>query len=1076
MDDTSSSPETSDSFLPAYLESVSDYRSYFRIFFEKAPTGVVIFGLNHQILDANPHFCELLGYACGELKFAPCSKILAPEDCERNVSEFGRLVSGASATISLSSHFVCRDGQISCLLMEVSPVRDEMGRVVQLLGLVSSGDERSVTRSWLTRQIRMNESLLHIASDGIHVLDAQGLLVEMSDSFCMALGYPREEMQGMHVSAWDAKWSADELRERIVWLMRHGEATFETRHRCKDGTLLDVEIHAKSFNLGDETLLFCSSRDISIRKESESLIRLQAGALDNSINGIAIADATLPDYPLIYVNPAFENITGYSSAEVIGKNCRFLQRDDRNQPDGLSIRQALQERRAVKATLRNYRKDGTMFWNRFQIAPVHDKEGSPTHFVAIINDITERKISDDYLKLVSRVFLHADESIFITDPDGWIIEVNPAFTRTTGYSREEVLGRNPRILQSGRHDHAFFASLWDAVLSKGHWSGEIWNRRKNGEIYPDKLTISVVKNDEGETLSYVCISSDISLLKAQQSELELMALHDPLTGLPNRALLNDRLSMALAESRRSGGKMAVCFIDLDDFKPVNDTYGHETGDLLLIEVAHRMSAILRATDTVARLGGDEFILILSEIQSEQELLGMLTRIMDAIAKPYALGEISVTISASIGVTIYPDDNADADTLLRHADQAMYLAKEKGRNCFHFFDVVDDRNAHLRSEGRARVELALQRREFELFYQPKVDLRNGQVVGLEALIRWRHPEQGLLLPADFLPLIENSEFETRLSEWVISEALRQMTQWQWEGLDMVVSVNLPARHLHSDRFIPFIVAVLAENPEIPRDRLELEVLETVALWDIPRVTQTMEECRRHGVMFSIDDFGTGYASLAYLRRLPVNTIKIDQSFTRDMLNDADDLSIVEGVISLAEAFQKNVIAEGVESVDHGTVLLYLGCRHAQGFGIARPMEASLVPGWINEFQPFPAWTQTQDKRLSRKDIALVFAEVWHRRWVDDLGVAIDQQATSSLAITPRECGFGEWLCGAGKSAYGHLPQFSEVESLHEMVHLLVRELVQLGGAGRFDRAGAQLPELQVLRDRLIRALHELIATI
>ncbi len=1073
MDDTPTSPEMSP---PSPLDSLTGSRSRFQTAFEKSPVGMVIFGTDHQLRDANPRFCEQLGYEYGELRQLPCSEILVPDDCERNFEAFDQLIEGHCETFSLNSRFRCRDGRVIALFLELAPVRDDAGRVVELLGLVNSADGRSASRNWLTRQIQMNESLLHIASDGIHVLDAQGTLVEMSDSFCQILGYPREEMLGMHVSAWDAKWTADELRERITCLMERGEETFETRHRLRNGSLIDVEIQAKSFNLGDETLLFCSSRDISARKQSESLIRLQAGALDNSINGIAIADATLPDYPLIYVNPAFEKITGYDSGEVIGQNCRILQGDDRNQPDLQAIRQALQQRKAVKATLRNYRKDGTMFWNRFQIAPVHDKEGSPTHFVAIINDITERKISDDYLKLVSRVFLYADESIFITDPAGRIMEVNPAFTRTTGYGRDEVLGLNPRILQSGRHDRAFFASLWDAVMTKGHWSGEIWNRRKNGEIYPDKLTISVVKNDEGDTQSFVCISSDISLLKAQQSELELMALHDTLTGLPNRALLNDRLSMALAESRRSGGKMAVCFIDLDDFKPVNDTYGHETGDVLLVEVAHRMSGILRATDTVARLGGDEFVLILSEIQSEQEIQSMLARIMEAIAKPYALGETSVTVSASIGVTIYPDDHADADTLLRHADQAMYLAKEKGRNRFHFFDVVDDRNAHLRSEGRARVELALQRREFELFYQPKVDLRSGQVVGLEALIRWRHPEQGVLLPGDFLPLVENSEFETRLSEWVISEALRQMTQWQWEGLDTVVSVNLPARHLHSDRFIPFLVQALAENSAIPRDRLELEVLETVALWDIPRVTQTMEECRRHGVMFSIDDFGTGYASLAYLRRLPVNTIKIDQSFIRDMLNDADDLSIVEGVISLAEAFQKQVIAEGVESVEHGTILLYLGCRHAQGFGIARPMEASKVPGWIREFRPVPAWAESRDKRLSRKDIMLAFAEVSHRRWVDDLVAGFGQPGSGNALPDFRGCGFDDWLDGPGKTAYGQLPQFSAVQRLHELLHLLGQELVALCNSGHADRARAQLPELLVLKDRLIRALHELIAAI
>ena len=917
---------------------------------------------------------------------------------------------------------------------------------------------------------------------GMAIIGLDQRILDANPAFCSLLGYSRDRLlQTTWATLTPAEDQGHDIRlfEQLV-SGRTNEVVADKRLVRFDRSLAQVRTRMSVIcdGAGVVTNLVVQVDDFSdsARKQSESLIRLQAGALNNSINGIAISDATQPDFPLVYVNPAFEKITGYSSAESIGRNCRFLQGEDRNQPDRNEVREALEHGRAVKATLRNYRKDGSMFWNRFQIAPVQDQEGQTTHFVGIINDITERKVADDYLKLVSRVFLHADESIFITDPQGSIIEVNPAFSRTTGYSREEVLGRNPRILQSGRHDQAFFAELWKNVLNEGHWSGEIWNRRKNGEIYPDKLTISVVRNDEGETLSYVCLSSDISVLKAQQSELELMALHDALTGLPNRALLNDRLNMALAEVRRSGGKMAVCFIDLDGFKPVNDTYGHETGDLLLIEAAQRMTTILRATDTVARLGGDEFILILSEIQSEKEFLGMLSRIMDAIARPYTLGEITVSISASIGVTLYPDDNVDADTLLRHADQAMYLAKEKGRNRFHFFDVVDDRNAHIRSEGRARVEAALEREEFVLYYQPKVDLRTGQVVGLEALIRWQHPEEGLLAPGDFLPLIENSDFETRLSEWVIAEALRQMKLWQWEGLDLVVSVNLPARHLHSDGFIPFIVNVLAENAEIPRDRLELEVLETVALWDIPRVTQTMEECRRHGVMFSIDDFGTGYASLAYLRRLPVNTIKIDQSFTRDMLNDPDDLSIVEGVISLAEAFQKQVIAEGVESEDHGTILLYLGCQHAQGFGIARPMAAALIPDWIRSYRPAPAWVQTHAKRLSRKDIVLAFAEVWHRRWVGDLVDLVENRVLGTPEMAPVDCRFGEWLNGPGKSNYGHLAEFVEMDHLHQAVHILGNEMVRRHDLGKILEVRAKVPGLIVLRDRLIQALHRLVSVI
>ncbi|NDU92067.1 MAG: PAS domain S-box protein, partial [Ferrovum sp.] len=690
---------------PSFMAAAEDATQYFRVIFEKSVVGIMITGSNLQILDANPAFCSLLGHSYASLLQTTWTEITPPEDLSHDIALFERLISGQANEAVTYKRFIRGNGSLTNVPVQVTAMRNEAGVVTTLVVQVHDASGQSTTHSKLARQIHMNESLLHIASDGIHVLNGDGCLVEMSDSFCSILGYTREEMQGMHVSQWDARWSRAELQELTLQVMHQDNATFETLHRRKNGQLVDVEVHIKRFSLDREQLLFCSARDISARKQSESLIRLQAGALNNSVNGIAIADATLPDFPLIYVNPAFEKITGYSSDDVIGRNCRFLQREDRNQPDLVGIREALENHRAVKATLRNYRKDGSMYWSRFQIAPVQGQEGRTTHFVGIINDITQRKVSDDYLKLGSLVFLHADESIFITDPKGSIIEVNPAFMRTTGYSREEVLGRNPSILQSGRHDQVFFAELWKSVLNQGHWSGEIWNRRKNGEIYPDKLTISAVRNDEGETLSYVCLSSDISLLKAQQSELELMALHDALTGLPNRTLLNDRLNMALAEVGRSGGKMAVCFIDLDDFKPVNDTYGHEAGDLLLIETAQRMTAILRATDTVARLGGDEFVLILSEIQSEKEFPGMLARIMDAIARPYTIGEMTVSISASIGVTLYPDDNADADTLLRHADQAMYLAKEEGRNRYHIFDVVDDRNAHIRSEGRARVEAA-----------------------------------------------------------------------------------------------------------------------------------------------------------------------------------------------------------------------------------------------------------------------------------------------------------------------------------------------------------------------------------
>ncbi len=592
----------------------------------------------------------------------------------------------------------------------------------------------------------------------------------------------------------------------------------------------------------------------------------------------------------------------------------------------------------------------------------------------------------------------------------------------------------------------------------------------------DKTLTELVIGQAGLQLLLFFFIGWVSSLKSQQQQLELLAHYDMLTGLPNRALLNDRLSMALAQTKRSGGKLAVGFMDLDEFKPVNDSYGHEAGDLLLIKVAERIVSILRATDTLARLGGDEFILLFPNISGESECRHLLSRIMDSIAQPFKISGHHIQISTSIGVTLYPDDNVDADSLLRHADQAMYVAKEAGRNRFHFFDLVEDHHAHARSEIRARVRIALERKEFLLYYQPKVNLRTGQVVGLEALIRWLHPERGLLPPIEFLPLIENSEFEIRLSEWVVAKALEQLAAWHKQGLNLTVSVNIPALHLQSEDFVAFIAASLAMNPKAPSDHLELEILETVALWDINSVTQTMEACRELGLHFSIDDFGTGYASLAYLRRLPADTIKIDQVFVRDMLNDLDDLSIVEGVINLADAFQKEVIAEGVETVAHGTMLLHMGCDLAQGYGIARPMAAKDLPDWIKDFRADPAWTHAGNFRLSRQDTVLVFAEAEHRRWVADLVAYIDEKSQVDPTRDAKECRFSKWLNGSGQSAYGHLAEFSAIDSIHEAMHALGKELAYLCALQQHSEAHNRLPELFALTDKLIESLHRLIEII
>ena len=439
------------------------------------------------------------------------------------------------------------------------------------------------------------------------------------------------------------------------------------------------------------------------------------------------------------------------------------------------------------------------------------------------------------------------------------------------------------------------------------------------------------------------------------AQLEHMAHYDGLTQLPNRTLLTDRLLQAVRHSQRRGLGLAVAYLDLDGFKPVNDGHGHAVGDELLVTVAQRMKQALREGDTLARIGGDEFVALLVDLAHALDWEPVLARLLQAAAAPVTLGDAVLQVSASIGVTLYPHDGADADLLLRHADQAMYLAKQAGRNRYHFFDVARDAAVATQRESLARVQLGLARHEFVLHYQPRVDMKTGEVTGAEALIRWRHPERGLLLPAAFLPIIDEHPLSIELGEWVISSALAQMAAWHAAGLRIAISVNVGALQLQQPDFASRLQALLAAQPEVEPARLTLEVLETHALQDIAHISAVMRDCQALGVRFALDDFGTGYASLTYLKRLPADQLKIDQSFVLNMIDDPDDLAIVQSVIGLALAFHRQVVAEGVETAAQGARLLLLGCVQAQGHGIARPMAAAELPAWVHHWHALAAWT-------------------------------------------------------------------------------------------------------------------------
>ncbi|QXH58341.1 putative bifunctional diguanylate cyclase/phosphodiesterase [Pseudomonas maumuensis] len=542
-----------------------------------------------------------------------------------------------------------------------------------------------------------------------------------------------------------------------------------------------------------------------------------------------------------------------------------------------------------------------------------------------------------------------------TDLRGCITYVNQQFCSISGYSREELLGANHRILNSGLHEPTFFLEMWRALAAGRVWKGEICNRAKDGSLYwVDSTMVPLIDPNTGQVRKYVSIRFDVTEKRQLLHTLQWRVGHDVLTGLPNRAYLSDLLNQALAFSRRENIPLAVCMLDLDGFKAVNDGYGHATGDLLLVEVAQRLQHILRGGDAVARLSGDEFVLILRHIEGAQQLDAALRRILQALAAPYVVREHPLSLSASIGVTLFPQDDEDADTLVRHADQAMYVAKQRGRNRYHLFDVSQELELKATHQTVARVRQALRQDELCLHYQPKVNMRSGQVIGFEALLRWMHPSKGPVPPGEFLPFVEQTDLIVELGEWVIDQALTQLQQWQLSGRDWSLSVNIAARQLQRGDFAQRLARLLARHPGVSPRRLDLEIVESVAIDNLPRVGRCLDACRALGVRFSLDDFGTGYSSLSYLKRLPAQTIKIDKSFVRDILHDHDDLALTRAVIGLARAFGREVVAEGVESVEHGRMLMELGCELAQGYGIARPMPVEALAEWVAGYRQPLEW--------------------------------------------------------------------------------------------------------------------------
>lgn len=580
------------------------------------------------------------------------------------------------------------------------------------------------------------------------------------------------------------------------------------------------------------------------------------------------------------------------------------------------------------------RKDGSCF-----PVEVHmDRFGSGNEqlVIAVARDVTERKRAEDILRLAATVFETTTEAIMVTDADNKVKAVNPAFTRITGYSVVEILGRNPRLLSSGHHDGDFYRRMWESLEATGHWQGEIWNRRKSGEVYPEWLSIATIYGDEGRVVERVAVFSDITKRKKDEEQIRRQANFDALTGLPNRTLFLDRLSRAIATARREGWLIGLLFVDLDRFKAVNDSMGHVYGDRLLEQVAGRLTTCVRESDTVARLGGDEFTIILPDVGRAEDAAMIAEKIIERLATPFTIESNDLFIGASVGITLYPSDAEDAATMLRHSDIAMYRAKEAGRNGYRFFTQEMNTHAVERSRLERDLRRALERGQLELHYQPIVDLDSGEVVSAEALLRWHHPERGDVSPETFIPLAEETGLIGPIGEWVLWTACTHAASWQKPGLpSLAVSVNLSSRQIKLGLSVETVSRVLRETGLDPH-LLTFEITESLIMDDAEHSIAWLNALKETGVKISIDDFGTGYSSLSYLKRFPVDTVKIDRSFVRDVTEDPDDAILVGAIIAMTHSLKMKVVGEGGETPEQVAFLRSHGCNMMQGYYYGRPV--------------------------------------------------------------------------------------------------------------------------------------------
>ncbi|MCG8038747.1 MAG: EAL domain-containing protein [Candidatus Thiodiazotropha taylori] len=901
-------------------------------------------------------------------------------------------------------------------------------------------------------------------------VDAKTALVRVcNQTLADKLGYTKAEIIGQPIFSLYHPDSMDGARTAFNSFVTKGSVeNAELQLIRKDHSKIEVLLNVSAVRDDQGNILYSRSTwtDISEKKRLEETLKLLQYALD-FVKEAAFLINQQSEFE--YINEQACTNLGYTKEELLSMKVSDID-PNYTLEDWPSFWKSMISNTDISLFESSHlRKDGSEYLIEI-IASMINYKGT-NHILAFVRDVTERKHTEQVLRQAASVFSHANEGIMITDADCKIQDVNSAFTAITGYSSKDVVGQNPSILSSGKLDDSFYQNMWDKLNKGENWYGEILNRRKNGELYTERLAINVIKDDNDEIKNYIGMFSDITVLKEQQHQLEQIAHFDALTKLPNRVLLSDRLHQLMVHTVRQTKNLAVVYLDLDGFKEINDRHGHSVGDEFLIRVANRLNNSLREGDTIARIGGDEFIAVLPDLTEHTDCIPLLERLLTAVSTPVDIDGITLQVSASIGATFYPQAEAtDADQLLRQADHAMYQAKQSGKNRFKLFDQIQEEEARKRHKLIQKIHQALLHDEFTLYYQPKVNMRTGKILGVEALLRWQQPDGKLILPNEFLPLIENDPVIINVDNWVLLSAMTQFKTWSEEYQDIPVSINISALSLQQKNFTLQLNSML-ESMQINPGSIEIEVIETNALQDISLVSEIISQCKKMGVQFAMDDFGTGYSSLAYLKRLPVKILKIDQAFVRNLLEDAEDLAILESILGIAESFARNVVAEGVESEDHCKLLLQIGCDIGQGYGIAHPMPAEKVIQWCKSWRPNSQWSLI--KKLHRDNHELLYAIIEHRAWVKAIEKAANGKTGTSPPLDTKQCFLGRWLSHSGSKHFDSINEYQSMVALHDEIHQVGKEIMSLDIANSSVYRQEKLNKLYQLRDQIIHRLQALI---